>query len=312
MDNQLLNNMMTGQTGKVSTGMNNLGLPPIGNRTGVQTPSVGAVPGASATIPGQSPISPVLQGVRPNPLTSGTLLTPNGGVPGGQTTLGSGNTGSGAPVGSSGGTISIGTGGSNTVSVDTTSGPFAGMNEGQINETLKQLRDTYGNGIGTLLFSTMANLGGQNDQYMQAYEKAMAGPNAENLATLNTTLGNSGVSANSSTAAIANADFQSNVTAQEGLQEAQLQKQDATLSASILEGILPTEAKQTSDANQSVFGQIINDIGGIESIIPGLDIAAGKAFSSVPGFGSGGDSPFNANQGGPQSGAADTYLAGML
>jgi hypothetical protein len=102
---------------------------------------------------------------------------------------------------------------------------------------------------------------------MQAYIAAMAQPNAENLATLNTTLANAGVSSNSSTAAIANADFQAGITAQEGLQEQQLQQTDQQNLIGLLESTMPAANKQ---ASTSIWG----DIGAVSS---GIATAIGGA-----------------------------------
>lgn len=134
----------------------------------------------------------------------------------------------------------------------------------------KQLTDVYGKGIGGDINSVINNLGSNDSTYMQAYESSMAQPNAENLATLNTTLGNAGVGANSSTQAIADADFETGVTSQEGLQEAQLQQTDEQNLIGLLSS---TEGAANKEASTSVWG----DIGSVLSAV-GTDAAAVAPF----------------------------------
>lgn len=141
-------------------------------------------------------------------------------------------------------------------------------------EEQKQLTDIYGKGTGNLLASEISNLGSEDSSYMQAYKKAIAPINAENLATLNTTLGNEGISSDSSTAAIENADFMSNVTAQEGLQEKQLQMNDL---AQLL-GL--TESTMSDSRDEVSSGGFLNDIGAVLNALPGGSIL-GKMFSGA-------------------------------
>lgn len=144
----------------------------------------------------------------------------------------------------------------------------------------KQLTDTFGKGTGSLLASEISNLGSDDSSYMQAYEKAMAGTNAENLATLNTTLGNEGISSNSSTAAIENADFEAGVTSQEGLQEQQLQMNDLNQLIGLTESIeAPSVAEVNSGGFLNDLGQVIGDAGSIASDIEGIPSGGG---GSVP------------------------------
>lgn len=141
-------------------------------------------------------------------------------------------------------------------------------------EEQKQLTDIYGKGTGNLLSSEISNLGSEDSSYMQAYKKAIAPINAENLATLNTTLGNEGISSDSSTAAIENADFMANVTAQEGLQEKQLQMNDLAQLLGLTESTLSDSKDEVSS------GGFLNDIGAVLNALPGGSIL-GKMFSGV-------------------------------
>lgn len=138
-----------------------------------------------------------------------------------------------------------------------TPSPLAGQTAKQNQELNKQLVDTFGKGEGNLLNTEIGNLGSADSSYMQAYEKAMQQPNAENLATLNTTLGNEGVSGDSSTAAIANADYQTGITNQEGLQEQQLQMNDEQNLLGLTQGL------EGQSAAEVASGGFLNDIGSV-------------------------------------------------
>lgn len=164
-----------------------------------------------------------------------------------------------------------------TAAVPTPS-PIAGSNPGNVT---KQLTDTFGKGTGSLLDSEINNLGSGDSSYMQAYKAAMAPANAENLATLNTTLGNGGVSANSSTEAIADADFQSNVTSQEGLQEQQLQMNDLSQLLGLTESIEnPSVAEVSSGGFLNDFGKIATDVSALIPGAPGMPSMGGGGGSS--------------------------------
>lgn len=146
----------------------------------------------------------------------------------------------------------------------------------------KQLIDIYGKGTGSLLSSEILNLGSNDSTYMQAYKNAMAPTNAENLAILNTTLGNEGIGADSSTAAIENADFMKGVTTQEGLQEQQLQMNDLAQLLGLTESTMGDSAKEVSS------GGFLNDLGAVLNSLPGGSILGkmfdkfGKGAGSVP------------------------------
>lgn len=231
MTPNLMPNLMAGDSANAARSSSAVGTIPVGN-------------GAGSTMPGPTgmgAIAPTIAGGMP--VTSGAIPTAATapGIPGA------------TPL---------------PVTAGTVPSPLAGSNP---NDLSKQLTDVYGKGVGGATDALINNLGSGDSTYMQAYAKAMAQPNAENLATLNTTLGNSGVSANSSTAAIANADFQSNVSAQEGLQEQQLQQTDEQNLIGLLTG---TQGAANKEASTSVWG----DIGNV------LEGAGQVAAAAIPAF----------------------------
>lgn len=241
----IIQNLAAGDTANVSRGMAVLGQP-VTNNQGV--PASGA-----ATSKPQGPLS--APGVPafsiPSIVASGAGTTP-------LSTLGNP-----APIIAGVPSTTLGT------------SPIAGVNNVDLN---KQLTDTFGKGEGSLLSSEISNLGSDDSSYMKAYEDAMAQPNAENLTTLNTTLGNEGVSGNSSTAAIANADFQTGITSQEGLQEQQLEQTQIQDLLSLTEGLQGPSAEEVSS------GGFLNDLGAIAGDV-GAVLHGGSGVTKTRGSG---------------------------
>jgi hypothetical protein len=213
---QLIPNLMTGNQPAVAQGLQAMGMPPVGNASGANTPGPTGVNAMATAAPGVVPTT----GAAPAP-NGITMVSPGGSIP-----------------------TSI---------------------QQQSDTSLKNI---FGTGVGGDINSVINNLGSNDSTYMQAYMASMAQPNAENLATLNTTLGNSGVSSNSSTAAIANADFETGVTAQEGMQEAQLQQTDEQNLIGLLES---TEGAANKNASTSIWGDIGSVLGAVApGVGPGL------------------------------------------
>jgi hypothetical protein len=230
---QLIPNLMTGNTGAAAQGLQAMGIPPVGNTSGSQLPGPTGVNAMAAPTSGAMPALNPPAGITGAP----------GQIPGTVNPVGATPPVAGVPI------VNQGVGGAIPVS--------------QQQASQHQLTNVFGAGVGGDISSTINNLGSTDSTYMQAYQAAMAQPNAENLATLNTTLGNSGVGANSSTAAIANADFQTGVTSQEGLQEQQLQQTDEQ---NLIGLLTSTEAAANKQASTSVVG----DIGDTLTTIAGM------------------------------------------
>jgi len=261
----IFSNIAAGDSANVSRGIQNLGMPVMNNQG---TPSVSGTPiqgpTFGGTIPGQ-PSEPILK--------AGNTITPPKGfapvsAPSPYQAEVSASGGSGvllptdSTAGSSGAYPTVPTAGTSTTA--TSSGPFANLTSQQQQELQKQLIDIYGKGEGNLLNSLIGSIGGGDDAYLQAYIQAMAGPNAENLATLSSSLGNSGVGPNSSASAIATADYLSNVTSQEGLQEQQLKMNDLQQLMSLTQGL------QGGSASEVSSGGFLNDLASVTSSLSNL------------------------------------------
>jgi hypothetical protein len=220
--------MTLGNIGQASKGMQASGVQPIGNGTGSNIANAGPVPLLPTNTVGtpgslvNSPTNPIMQS------PAGTQ-TP-GVVPG--------------------------------YSADPNSFT-GGYTPGGVTQAAQhQLNDVYGQGVGGQIGSLEANLGSGDSTYMQAYQAAMAQPNAENMATLQTSLSNAGVGMNSSTAAIAQSDLLTGETAQEGLQEQQLQQTDQQNLLGLVQG---TQSAANKQASTSVWGDIGSVLGSIGS-----------------------------------------------
>jgi hypothetical protein len=275
----LMSNLAAGDMTNFSKGFQKVGQPVMGN-TGVipfGDPKAGAGLqaglGAQAETNIMEPGTSTLRQAQAMPVMGGGLSMPVSQGTGNTLLPGSGGTS--APVAGAG---------------PATPSPTASESPQQQQELNKQLVDIYGKGEGNLLNSEISNLGSDDSSYMQAYEAAMAPVNAENLSTLNTTLGNSGVGANSSTAAIANADFEANVTSGEGLQEQQLQMNDLQNLLGLTTGL---EGSSQAEVSSSGWGEFLNSVGSLSS----------DAGSILHG---GGTTPYQA---GPSSGAGPAYTA---
>lgn len=213
----IIPNMLDGNQGAVSKGIQAIGVPPVGNAGGSTNPGPTAM---------NSAVNPIMQNSVVPGVNTG-LIGPQGAIP---------------------------------------TAVQPALN--------KQLTDVYGQGTGGAIDSAITNLGSNDSTYMQAYTAAQAQPNAENLATLNTSLSNGGVSANSSTMAIADADFETGVTSQEGLQEQQLQQTDEQ---NMLGLLTSTEGASNKEASTSIWGDIGDVLGSVGQDAGGILGAIGDA-----------------------------------
>lgn len=230
----LLPNLIAGNKGATDLSIGNMGIKPIGNGAGSNLPGPSGL-GMGGKVGGATPIP---LGVSLNPATQEPPVSPI-------------LTGSPTAV-----PVNTGATGSDIVN------PNDPNNLSTNVRMAGELNNIFGSGVGGLINSVAGDIGSTDSSYMQKYKDAMAGSNAEKLATLETTLGNEGVSADSSTAAIAQADFESGVVADEGLQEQQLQMNDLAQLLGLTESLeAPAQAAQ-ADSGWNLFGKVVGDVGG--------------------------------------------------
>jgi hypothetical protein len=163
----------------------------------------------------------------------------------------------------------------------------------------KQLIDIYGKGTGGMLAQLIQNLGSSDSSYLDAYRNAMAGQQAKDISTIGTSLGNAGISANSSTSAIEKGTYLAQSNAQMGLQEQQLIQSQQQQLESLVTGTQQDAKSEVASSWLDTFGQVadiagtfIGDATGFGAIGSGIKSAA----SMIPGFG--GKQPPSIAQGG--------------
>lgn len=155
----------------------------------------------------------------------------------------------------------------------------------------QQLQDIYG-ASGNQLFDFMQKIGGVDSQTLQDYIKSLQPQFAKSEANLRASLGAGGVSANSSVAALGEADLQSQEQGLISGESANLLQSQEQLQAMLLGGVLPSAEKQVADSSGwNTFAQILNAVGGVAGSFMGLgDVAGGIGGlgSLFKGFGGGG------------------------
>lgn len=138
----------------------------------------------------------------------------------------------------------------------------------------KQLVDVYGKGVGGDLTSLLSSIGGVDSTTLQEYIKSLAPQEATAQANLGAELGASGVGANSSVDAIANANLQAQEFATIAGESANLTQSGQQLQAGVLGGMQNTAAQEVAQSGWDVFGQTLQGLGNLAASTVG---AAGKA-----------------------------------
>lgn len=158
-------------------------------------------------------------------------------------------------------------------------------------DAYNQLHDIYGAAGGTLT-DFMNSISGTNSTALQEYIKSLAPQEATAQANLNASLGAGGVSANSSVAALGNANLQAQEFAAISGESAKLTESQQQLEAGLISNTLPAAEKQVADSSPwAIFGDILGAVGSVAGDVMGLgDISGGfglgKKSSSVPSNGS--------------------------
>jgi hypothetical protein len=148
----------------------------------------------------------------------------------------------------------------------TASVPTAGLPStapGGTTDQSKQLTDIWGKGVGGDLNNLLNSIGGTDSATLQQYIASLQPQEATAQANLNASLGAGGVSANSSVAAIGNANLQAQETGMIAGEEANLLQSGQNLEASILTGMEPAAEKEVSESGWNVFGQVAGAVGNL-------------------------------------------------
>lgn len=212
----VVNPLTTNPTGAQGGGTTGAGVPILNHATsGMPTPGGTAAPASGATPITSSPLPGLLNTV-PSGGTSAPGLTP--------------------------------TGDNNQVMTGNQ------QTQRQDNRTLGELQSYYGEGMGSWIYSMMQN-GGLNMDLLNKVDTsqiaAMQPQIAQGEANLNSTLGAQGISANSSTSALANSNYLANATTQENAQISSnfLHEYDQgqQMLESIMGGVLKTNQEGTAN-----------------------------------------------------------------
>ena len=222
-----------------------------------------------------------LQGAGTNPLSSGggaaTPAIPMGATPG-QTPIAAGQANPFMPAGAApvAGAVPAGTQSVNPGAGVQTNG--INWNDGSKTVT-GDFKDTYGAGTGTAISDVLKNLGTSTDSAVQATianTNLEAGKQAANITSGEAA---SGITANSSTAALAQGDFYSGVNSQlqSTVANMELGEENTLLSTLTGEG----EQHGSDVSTMSMIGEGLSAAGGAVSMIPGVGTVVGGGMEAV-------------------------------
>lgn len=134
------------------------------------------------------------------------------------------------------------------------------FNTQQMTDTTKQFEDIFGKGTGGGLASVLGGMSGENSQIFQQFLASMRPEQAAQRASLQQTLGSTGVSGNSSVSAIANADLTAQFAGQEAKVNAGLMEHGLDQSINILQSTQQDAAAQVAQSGWTVFGDVMSNI----------------------------------------------------
>jgi len=142
----------------------------------------------------------------------------------------------------------------------------------------KQLIDIYGKGVGGMLNSLLAGMGGADSQIFQQFLASMQPQLAKSKADFMQTEGAAGVSANSTVAAHGLADIQSQFNATAAGENAQLMDQQLQDTLNVLMGVRGDASKEVATSGMDVFAHVMQNLASV-----GGDVF--KAAGEAGGFG---------------------------
>lgn len=259
-----------------------------------------------------------------SPSTGGITPQVSGGIPGSPQAQSSSNpymtpaTASAAPIVSSAPTASPTAPGipASTTGTSASNGFITSSSDGSQNALQKQLDDIYGQGVGGSLFSLLNNMSGTDSTVLQEYISSLAPQEASAQANTNAALGAGGVSANSSVAALADSNLQSQEFSSIASESASLTQSQEQLTAQLLSGTQNSAQQEVATSGWSVFGDVMNDItgdigalvGGKGSPSPASQYASQAGGNSDTVSGSGFNIPGGGNEGSNSIGTGDENL----
>jgi len=148
------------------------------------------------------------------------------------------------------------------------------------NNLQKQLVDIYGQGVGASLFNLLNNMSGTDSTAMQQFIQSLQPQEATAQANLNASLGAAGVGANSSVAAIADANLQAQEFGMISGEQAKMDLDQQQMEASILSGMTGDATKEVASSGWTTFGNVM---AGITEDIGALTGGTPFTFGKGPG-----------------------------
>jgi len=168
--------------------------------------------------------------------------------------------------------------------------PNSSYSSGQ-NDLSKQLTDIYGKGVGGSIFELLNNMSGTNSTILQEYIQSLQPQMATAQANTNAALGSGGVGANSSVAAIADSNLQSQEFSSIASESASLTQSQEQMTLQALEGMSKDASKEVATSGWSTFGNVMGAITADAGALVGGGGAVtnfgsgGSGINNVPGVG---------------------------
>jgi hypothetical protein len=226
---------------------------PAGNNQ--MTPGTGVAKPQAMTVPSAAPIGQPTNNIATNPLIPAGAGSSIGSLTSGQPA------GTNVPVAGLPSSV-------NNPNVSTSTAP------GTTGALSQQEVDIYGKGVGGDITNLLDSIGGTNSATLQEYNQSLAPQEATAQTNLDASLGAGGVSANSSVAALGNANLQAQNTAMVAGEDANLTQSGQNLEASILTGQQQNAAAEVSASPWTDLGDVLGAVGNLGAATVG---AAGKA-----------------------------------
>lgn len=165
-----------------------------------------------------------------------------------------------------------------------------GLNQGQQDQTLEELDKTYGSGMGAQIYQYLQSEGGYNSalttQDVDSTTALMQQQIATGLGALNTNLAESGISPNSSTAALETSNYEANATLGENEVTAQdffnMWNSSQSNELSELESVQQGTGTEKANSGGGILQAITGGLGAAASIAA-APFTGGLSLTALPG-----------------------------
>lgn len=167
----------------------------------------------------------------------------------------------------------------------TAPGVLPGSDPGQQQLLSKQFVDIAGKGVGGQLAQQYAGMAGTDSAIFQQWLQGQAPVWQQQRNQLGQTLGAAGVGANSTVAALGEADLGAQQAAQAGTFNAQLMEQNQQNQLNILKMMEPSAEKEVASSGWDVFGQVMGGVADVAASMMGDPMAMANLGSNIGSIG---------------------------